>query len=139
MLHSASGGAPGIGLHFRGPGIVRLPGRDLEMAQYIVTGSYTSAAMKGMIAHPSDREKATAALIAAAGGKLESYFLTTGETDFIMRVTSSDMTKMLAALMVAGASGAVTGLKTVQCFTSAEFLEAQNAAGAIAMKYAAPS
>ena len=50
------------------------------MAQYIVTGSYTSAAMKGMIAHPSDREKATAALIAAAGGKLESYFLTTGET-----------------------------------------------------------
>ena len=45
----------------------------------------------------------------------------------------------LAALMVAGASGAVTGLKTVQCFTSAEFLEAQNAAGANAMKYAAPS
>ena len=49
MLNYASGGSPGIGLHFRGPG------RDLEMAQYIVTGSYTSAAMKGMIAHPSDR------------------------------------------------------------------------------------
>jgi uncharacterized protein with GYD domain len=109
------------------------------MAQYIITGSYTAAAMKGMIAHPSDREKATGALIAAAGGKLEAYYLTTGETDFIMRVTASDMTKMLAALMVAGASGAVTGLKTVQCFTSAEFLEAQKAAGAISMKYTAPN
>lgn len=109
------------------------------MAQYIITGCYTPAAMKGMIAHPSDREKATGALIAAAGGKLESYFLTTGETDFIMRVTSNDIAKMLAALMVAGASGAVTGLKTVQCFTSAEFLEAQKAAGAIALAYVAPT
>ena len=109
------------------------------MAQYIVTGCYSPAAMKGMIANPSDRERATGALIAAAGGKLESFFLTTGETDFIMRVTSDDMTKMLAALMAAGASGAVTHLKTVQCFTSAEFLAAQKAAQAIAAKYSAPN
>ncbi|WP_413875089.1 GYD domain-containing protein [Albidovulum sp.] len=109
------------------------------MPQYIITGSYTPAAMKGMIAHPSDREKATGALVAAAGGKLESYYLTTGETDFIMRVTSDNLVRMLAALMVAGASGAVTGLKTVQCFTSAEFLEAQKAAGAITLTYAAPN
>ncbi len=109
------------------------------MAQYIVTGSYTAAAMKGMIAHPSDREKATAALIAGAGGKMESFFLTTGDSDFIIRVTTDNMVGMLAALMVTGASGAVTGLKTVQCFTSAEFLKAQKAAGDIAVKYAAPS
>lgn len=109
------------------------------MAQYIITGCYSPAAMKGMIAHPSDREKATSALVAAAGGKMESFFLTTGETDFIMRVTSDDIVKMLAALMVAGASGAVTHLKTVQCFTSAEFLQAQKDAGAIAIKYSAPN
>ncbi len=109
------------------------------MAQYIITGCYTHAAMKGMIANPSDREKAVSALIAAAGGKMESYFVTTGETDFIIRVTSDDITKMLAALMVAGASGGASNLKTVQCFTSAEFLEAQKAAGAIAAKYAAPN
>ena len=109
------------------------------MAMYIVTGSYSSAAMKGMIANPSDREKATGALVAASGGKMESFFLTTGDTDFIMRVTTDNVVRMLAALMVAGASGAVSNLKTVQCFTSAEFLEAQKAAGAIAAKYAAPS
>jgi len=109
------------------------------MAQYIITGCYTPTAMSGMIAHPSDREKATGALVAAAGGKLESFFLTTGETDFIMRVTSDDILKMLSALIAAGASGAVSGLKTVQCFTSAEFLQAQKAAGAVAAKYSAPS
>ena len=109
------------------------------MAQYIITGCYSPAAMKGMIANPSDREKATGALVAAAGGKMESFFLTTGDTDFIMRVSSDDLSKMLAALMVAGASGAVTKLKTVQCFTSAEFLAAQKAAGAIAAKYASPN
>ena len=43
------------------------------MAQYIITGSYTSDAMKGMIANPSDREKAAQALTAAAGGKMESF------------------------------------------------------------------
>lgn len=109
------------------------------MAQYIVTGSYTPAAMKGMIASPSDREKATGALIAAAGGKMESFFLTTGDTDFILRVTTDDLVGMLSALMVAGASGATSNLKTVQCFTSAEFLAAQKKAGAIAAKYAAPN
>ncbi len=109
------------------------------MAQYIITGCYTVAAMKGMIAHPSDREKSVSALIAAAGGKVESFFLTTGDTDFILRVTTSDIAKMLAALIAVGASGAVSGMKTVQCFTSAEFLAAQNAAGEIAMKYSAPN
>jgi uncharacterized protein with GYD domain len=109
------------------------------MAQYLVTGCYTPAAMKGMIANPTDREKATSAVIAAAGGKLESFFLTTGDFDFIIRVTTNDIVKMLAALIAVGASGAVSNFKTVQCFTSAEFLEAQKAAGAIAAKYSAPS
>ena len=109
------------------------------MAQYIITGNYTAAAMKGMIANPSDREKATGALVAAAGGKLESFFVTTGDTDFIMRVTADDITKMLAALMVAGASGAASNLKTVQCFTSADFMAAQKAAGAITLNYSAPN
>ncbi|MCV2868364.1 GYD domain-containing protein [Defluviimonas sp. WL0002] len=109
------------------------------MAQYIITGCYSPAAMKGMIANPSDREQATGALIAASGGKMESFFLTTGETDFIIRVTTDNIVKMLAALIAAGASGAVSSLKTVQCFTSAEFLSAQKEAGAIAAKYSAPN
>ena len=109
------------------------------MARYIITGSYTAAAMQGMIAKPSDRGAATAALVAASGGKMESYYLTTGDHDFLMVVQADDFTKLLASLMVAGASGAASGLKTVQAFTSAEFLDAQKAAGAIAKSYHAPN
>ena len=108
------------------------------MARYIITGSYTAAAMKGMIAKPSDRAAATSALIAAAGGKMENYLLTIGDHDFSMIVQTDNLTNMLAALMVAGASGAVTGLKTVQAFTTEEFMAAQKAAGAIAAKYQSP-
>ena len=107
------------------------------MAQYIVTGNYTAAAMKGMIGSPSDREKAVGALIAAAGGKMESFFITTGESDFITRVSTDDTIGMLAALMAVGATGSVSNLKTVQCFTSAEFTKAQKAAGAVAAKFSA--
>ena len=109
------------------------------MARYIVTGSYTAAAMKGLLTKPSDREAATAALVAAAGGKLNSYFVTTGDTDFLMVTETDDLQTMLAAMIVAGASGAVSGLKTVQAFTSAEFLEAQKRAGEIAKTYVSPA
>ena len=109
------------------------------MARYIITGNYTAAAMKGMLAKPSDREAAARALVQAAGGKLESFFLTTGDNDFSMLVQSDNLTDMLAALMVASATGAVTGMKTVQAFTSAEFQAAQKRAGEIAAKYTPPA
>lgn len=109
------------------------------MARYIVTGSYTAAAMRGLLAKPSDREAATSALVAAAGGKLDSFYLTTGDCDFLMIVDTGNLPDMLAALIVAGASGAVSGLKTVQAFSSAEFTAAQKRAGEIAQKYAAPA
>ncbi|MEZ5796863.1 MAG: GYD domain-containing protein [Paracoccaceae bacterium] len=105
------------------------------MSRYIVTGSYSSSAMKGMLAKPSDREAATSGLVSAAGGKLESFYVTTGDNDFLMVVQADNLQDMLAAMIAAGASGTVSGLKTVQAFTSAEFLEAQKRAGAIAARF----
>ncbi len=109
------------------------------MAQYIITGSYSSAGMKGLISHPSDREAATRALVEGSGGKLQTFLMTTGDNDFLMIAETNDKTGLIAALMVAGASGAVENLKTVQAFSSAEFLDAQKKAGSIAAKYASPA
>lgn len=105
------------------------------MARYIITGSYTAAAMKGLMAKPSDREAAVSALIAATGGKLDSFFLTTGDSDFMIVVSTDSIQDMLASLMVAAATGTVTGVKTIQAFSSAEFTAAQRRAGAIAAKF----
>ncbi|MFO1174408.1 MAG: GYD domain-containing protein [Paracoccaceae bacterium] len=109
------------------------------MARYIITGNFTADAFKGMLAHPSDRQKAVAPLIEAAGGRLEQYLVTTGRNDFLMIVTADDPQGLLASLLAAGASGAVSNLRTVQAFTSAEFLAAQQRGGNLAPRYQSPT
>jgi uncharacterized protein with GYD domain len=111
------------------------------MARYIITGNYTAAAMKGMMAHPSDRAAASAKIAEAGGGKLEHYFVTTGPTDFMMIVStdSHDIDGMMAALMVAGGSGAISNMQTVRALTSDEFTAVQKRAGQIAAAYAPPA
>lgn len=76
----------------------------------------------------------------AAGGKILAYYVTLGDHDFQMVVESDGNTEaLLAALMVASASGAVSNLKTVQAFTSAEFLASQKRAASITASYTAPN
>jgi len=108
------------------------------MPRFIISGNYTASAMKGMIENPSDREAASRALVEAAGGNLETFYLTTGDSDFAMKVTIDEVSDLIAGLMVAGASGAASNLKTVRAFTSAEFTEMQKKAGKIAKAYKAP-
>ena len=105
------------------------------MSMYIITGNYTAAAAKGMLTEPSDREAAVRPMVEAAGGRMISFLVTTGETDFSMVVDTDDMEGLLAAMIVAGGSGTVSNLKTVQAFTSAEFLAAQKRAQGMAGAY----
>ena len=109
------------------------------MPRYIVTGSYTASAIRGMIEHPSDREAAARGVIEAAGGRLESYFATTGAFDFLITVTIDDAEALIATLMATGASGAVSNLTTAQAFTSQELIAAQKRAGKLVKSYKAPA
>ncbi len=108
------------------------------MPRFIITGNYTASALKAMIEAPSDREAAARAVVEAAGGTLESFYLLTGEKDFAIKVSIDNPTDLLAGLMVTGASGAVSNLKTVRAFTSDEFTAIQKRAGDIAASYKAP-
>ena len=108
------------------------------MPRFIVTGKYTAAAMKGMVEKPSDREAAARAVVEAAGGTLESFYLLTGENDFSIKVTINRVEDLIAGLMATGASGAVTDFKTVRAFTADEFTAMQKKAGEIARAYKAP-
>lgn len=105
------------------------------MPQFVITGNYTAAAMKGMIANPSDREAATRAIVEAAGGQIASYYITSGDSDFMLVVNIDDSANLIPALMVAGASGTVSNLKTVRAYTSAEFMAAQKKAGELASAF----
>ena len=110
----------------------------ISMPRFIVTGNYTASAMKGMIEKPSDREAAARAVIEAAGGTLETFYLTTGDNDFSIKVTIDDAADLIAGLMATGASGAVSNLRTIRAFTSDEFTAMQKRAGEIAKAYTAP-
>ena len=105
------------------------------MGLHIITACYTADGIKGLVSQPSDREAAIRPLVESAGGKLVSFLVTTGDTDISMVVETEDSQGLMAALMVAGASGTVSNLKTVQAFTSAEFQAAQTRAAAIAASY----
>ena len=88
-----------------------------------------------MMAAPSDREAAVRPLVEGMGGKLISYYVTTGAHDFQLIVEADDAASMLPALIVAGAGGGVTNLQTVQAFSAAEFMEAQKKAGSMATSF----
>lgn len=101
------------------------------MAIYITQGRYSETAMKGMVDKPEDRAPAVAALIEAAGGKMRDYYVTLGEYDFLIVSEADPGRNFLASLMVAGASGGVTNLKTTQAFTTAEAKSAMEKANSI--------
>ena len=105
------------------------------MSMYIITGCYTANAVKGMIAEPSDRAEAVRPLVEASGGKMVSFLVTTGDTDFSMVVESDDQVVLMAALLAAAATGTVSNLKSVQAFSSADFMAAQKRAGQIAASF----
>ncbi|WP_424979923.1 GYD domain-containing protein [Leisingera sp. S232] len=108
------------------------------MPRFTVTGHYTPSAMKAMIENPSNPEAAARGLAEAAGGTLESVYLTTGDQDFAIKVMIDDISGLLAGLLATGASGTVCNLRTMRAVTSDAFTEIQKKAGGIAAAYRTP-
>jgi len=54
------------------------------MIRLVSRGRFTHDFVKALIGTPEDREPAMRKLIEGAGGKVISYYVTTGETDFLL-------------------------------------------------------
>jgi uncharacterized protein with GYD domain len=102
------------------------------MSTFIVQGRWTPEAVKGMLAHPEDRAASLSKMYEEAGGRLLSYYVTFGEYDFLIIAESPSEHALLSGLIVAGAGGAVTNLKTTVALTSAEEKKAFEAAKGLA-------
>ncbi len=73
-----------------------------------------------MVDNPEDREGAIAGLMESVGAKLVKYYVTTGEYDFLVVSEGDNLADIVAGLMIAGSTGGVTNLKTVEAISTKE-------------------
>jgi uncharacterized protein with GYD domain len=105
---------------------------------YLYRIAYSPAAVKALVANPSDRKAAAAKLIDAAGGKLHHLFFAFGKYDVVCLIEAPDDKTMAAGALAVAAAGTVSAAATTKLFTSEEAMEAMKAAGKAAAAYKAP-
>ena len=79
----------------------------------LLMGSYTPAALKGLMAG-SDRRGAVDKILASVGGSVHDLYFTRGEHDVVVVVDVPDTTSLV---------GVSTALKASGAFSSATYLE----------------
>jgi uncharacterized protein with GYD domain len=108
------------------------------MARLITRGRFTQDYAKGLISAPEDREPAVRKLIEGAGGKLISFYFTTGDTDFLLVSEADDADSIIAALLAAAAAGTIADMTTARAWTGKEFKAVADKAAKAAKSYRAP-
>ena len=91
------------------------------MIRLVTRGRFTHAYVKALLGAPEDRQPAVRKLIEGAGGKVISFYMTTGDTDFLLISEANQAEAVIAALMAASPPGMISNVATVRAGTGAEF------------------
>ena len=110
--------------------------REAIMIRLVTRGRFTHDYLKGLIDAPEDREAAVRKVIEAAGGKVISFYVTTGETDFLLISEANEAEGIIAALMAAASRGTISNVSTGR--TGAEFKSIMERASKVAVAYRPP-
>jgi uncharacterized protein with GYD domain len=108
------------------------------MIRLVTRGRFTHDYAKGLVAAPEDREPAVRKLIEGAGGKVVSFYFTTGDSDFMIVSEANEAESIIAALLAVSASGAISNVTTARAWTGAEFKTVAEKASKAASLYRAP-
>jgi uncharacterized protein with GYD domain len=103
---------------------------EAQMGIFITQGNYSEQAIKGMVDNPEDRLGAVTGLMESVGARLLQYYVTTGEYDFLVVTEADKLEDIVAGLMIAGSTGGVANLKTIQAMTTQEAKVAMEKANA---------
>lgn len=109
------------------------------MAKYLLTGGYTVEAWKAMIENPTDRAAAARKLVEAVGGKLESFYWSFGDDDFVCIFDAPDDITAGAASIIAASAGALRNPKTTKLITAEESRKLLEKAKAAQGSYTPPT
>ncbi len=93
---------------------------------------------RNQLAAPEDREPAVRKLIEGAGGKVVSFYFTTGDTDFLLISEANEAESIIAALMATAAAGTISNVNTTRAWTGAEFKAVAEKASKVASLYRLP-
>jgi uncharacterized protein with GYD domain len=108
------------------------------MIRLVTRGRFTHEYAKAILAAPEDREPAVRKLIEGAGGKVISFYFTTGETDFLLISEANEAEAVIAALMATSAAGMISHVTTARAWTGAEFKAIADRAAKAAKAYRPP-
>jgi uncharacterized protein with GYD domain len=111
--------------------------REVSMTRLITRGRFTQDYAKALVGSPEDREPAVRKLVEASGGKLISFYFTTGDSDFML-ITEGEPDSTIAALLATAAKGMVCDLTTVRAWTGAEFKAVAGKAAKLSDAYRPP-
>jgi uncharacterized protein with GYD domain len=108
------------------------------MVRLVTRGRYTHDYVKRLLDAPEDREPAVRKLIEEAGCKVISFYITTGDTDFLLISEANEAEAVIAALMAISAAGLISNVSTVRAWTGAEFKSVADRASKAAGSYRPP-
>ena len=83
-------------------------------------------------------EPAVRKLVEAVGGKLFSFYYTTGETDFLLIAEANESEALIGALTAAAAAATITDISASRAWTGAEGKAIAERAAKVASAYRAP-
>ena len=100
------------------------------MPMYLGRVSYTSDAVKAMVASPQDRSKAAAEVAESLGAKMAGFWFAFGEFDVVFMMDAPDNATAAALAMAIGAGGALSKVETTVLLDADEAQDAMRKAGA---------
>jgi uncharacterized protein with GYD domain len=108
------------------------------MVRLVTRGRLTRDYAKGLVAAPEDRESAVRKLVEGVGGKVLSFYFTTGDSDFILITEADESESVIAALLATVVAGTTSNVTTARAWTGAEFKAIAEKASKVASLYRAP-
>jgi uncharacterized protein with GYD domain len=108
------------------------------MVRLITRGRFTHEYAKGLVGAPEDREPAVRKLIEGVGGKLVSFYFTTGDSDFVVVAEANEGESLIAGFLATAAAGTISDVTTARAWTGAEFKAVAQKASEAASHYRAP-
>jgi len=101
------------------------------MTIFITRARLTKDGLRELTAAPEDRLQALSRLISQVGGKLVTYFLTSGDYDLLLIFEGPSFEALAPALIAAAAASGLTDLNTVVALTASDMKSALTKAGAL--------